>query len=319
MEKPQNDSEKISRLNLIQKEGLRYIFDQRRKGRQAKEIYDELKISEGTFYNRQTKMFDILGVKTWDEIEEVYGDVLKGKRNLKLPDFDLQGVKELAPKVKKNWVPLLMGAVIVLLLAVVIRLLTSNGPQAKPQPTAVVVGSTVTPLPKPTEANILFQDIFDSTEISSKWHLEEGVMPYAYGGKLVTDDFTTISVGDVSWTDYEVTLSISDVGARYGDTNWLGVRGTNLANMMQFLFGPESTQWWERLDGVGKSIDPTIVRTNQTSYDIKVRVLGKNYYAMDYPVYPNPNHPNGKVYLHFFEGEKIDNFTIVDLSSPPSP
>lgn len=188
----------------------------------------------------------------------------------------------------------------------------SNTPTITPTPTST---------PAPTETPIiLFQDNFDSGLLDlTKWTIDVG-NPYVYGKVLRTDGLTVLSVGDVSWTDYVVRFDISgNVGCSGYGWSYVGVRAIDGGNMMAFQFCELGTIWSDVTNNNWVNKEGTRVGTNQKSFKMVISVYGDSFKALNYEPYRTPDHPNGKVYIKFWENAIIDNFIITKLSSPPSP
>jgi len=197
---------------------------------------------------------------------------------------------------------------------------TPLGLTTPPEPTNTAV-PTNTPPPTntviPTPETLLIDSF--SGQLDPRWHTEDLIgNPVIVDGQLTTDQPTRLSVGDTTWTDYEVQFDfIKGVSCSEQEkkTDALGVRATDESNMLLMVFHECRLNWIYVTNGEWKPV-PGTERISGMPKHWRVRVEGSSitvFGTSQIITFTDNNHPNGYVYFYLQPGSIFDNFQIKRL------
>lgn len=122
----------------------------------------------------------------------------------------------------------------------------------------------------------LFEDNFDSGVLAAGWNPPVDENAYAFGGVLNMRDDATLSVGNINWTNYEISFTIINTECSGERWSWVGVRATSQSNFMKLWICTEML--WSELDnGQRNDLDATRITVPLANLNVVIRVEGKQY------------------------------------------
>lgn len=174
------------------------------------------------------------------------------------------------------------------------------------------------PTPSPTlNPNIFFDDFEDG--LDPAWVVVMG-KPSIANGKLSAVETTVLSIGDSSWRDYEIEFDIKIPGTRCSlssSSEFLGVRATDLDNMLLYLFAWCDAEWKYLANGEQVAI-PNTHTTGLKEVHVVVRVEGNKITVHRQSElitsFIDEDYQSGYVYLRIKPDSLYDNFKITLLN-----
>jgi len=178
-----------------------------------------------------------------------------------------------------------------------------------------------TPFPSsvPTESPTFFDDFADG--LDPAWSVVFG-KPVVSNETLVASELTVLTVGDPTWTDYQVEFDVVMNRFTCDDrASFLGVRATDANNMILFRFDPCDTEWASIINGTWTQIPGTLLGNQgyaDTLVHFTVVVEGNKVILSDRSQQLNSfidtDHPTGNIFLQVRPDTIFDNFAITLLN-----
>lgn len=194
-------------------------------------------------------------------------------------------------------------------------------PSATLEPTIAVTDTpapTNTPVPTATTNPNIFLDDF-SDVLDPAWTVVQG-KPVIVNGELTVSETTVLSIGDASWRDYEIQFDIlvpGDHCALRENPEHIGVRASDLDNMLRYAFSWCDSEWRTLVNGQ----QTTIPNTNESGFkdDHVVFTVKGNQVILHVgskliTTLTNEDFPAGYIYLRLGRGTLIDNFKVTLLT-----
>lgn len=187
-------------------------------------------------------------------------------------------------------------------------ILTQTAPTNTPMPTDT---PTMTPTSTPTivPGTVLFEDDFSDGK-SDQWVIESGE-PFVVNEAITGTGLWTMSVGDLNWTNYEVSFDYSGLGCDRSNFA-VGMRAQDVGNMIRLTWCGNLHGWQIYENGQIQQV-PNTGFTRQPS--VRITVVGNEYSVVGGSSFVDEEnlYPTGKVILFVGEGLIIDNFKITAL------
>jgi len=193
-------------------------------------------------------------------------------------------------------------------------------PSETPFPTDTPPPSdTPTPSPVPTEPPAVFDDFANG--LNPAWIVVYG-KPVVSNERLTASELTLLSVGDPTWTNYQVEFDVQMGRFTCGrDPSFVGVRGSDVDNMLAFTFTPCDSDWNSVINGQWSPIPGTKLG-NQGYIDVLVhfivKVEGNKIVIREQSnilgSIVDTDHVSGNVYLRIKPDTTFDNFKITLLN-----
>lgn len=188
-------------------------------------------------------------------------------------------------------------------------------PSETPFPT-----DTPPPSATPTESFAFYDDFSDG--LDSAWNIVYG-KPVVADGQLVAGEETLLSVGDPAWMNYQIEFDVKmgRFTCQDSQSSFLGVRATDIDNMLRFRFHPCETEWSSVTGGslsvISNTFDGNQGFTNTfVHFTVKVEVNEISVHAKSVSLnsFIDTDHPSGFIYLRIRPDTLFDNFKITLLN-----
>ena len=192
-----------------------------------------------------------------------------------------------------------------------------------PVPTDTLV-PTNTPIPSPTLVPTQPPTFFDDFEngLNPAWTVVYG-KPTISDGQLAAGEETLLSVGDPTWTDYQVEFDVwmGRFTCQDALSSFLGVRATDIDNMLQLRFHTCETEWSSFINGT-QSVIPNTFDGNQGFGETFVHFIvtaegdriSVHVQSISLNSFIDTDHPSGNIYLRIRNATLYDNFKITLLN-----
>lgn len=186
----------------------------------------------------------------------------------------------------------------------------TSSPTTTPLPINTTT-STITPNPNV----FLFDDFRDG--LDPVWAIVFG-NPLIVNEQLTSSESTMLSIGDPSWTDYQIEFDVKGMGCNIvSDGDALGVRVADIDNLLLYIFSSCDAEWVFVIEGKKASVPGTHTRGFSSDH-VTVRVEGNRF-----TVYRNSEQlvsliedgfSVGYIYLRIRSKTLYDNFKVVLLN-----
>ena len=182
--------------------------------------------------------------------------------------------------------------------------------------------ATFTPTTPPTATTnpFLFSDNFNDG-LDPAWTTIFGD-PIVVNGQLTASESTMVSVGDASWTDYQVSFDIDMPlsACRLGDlSNAVGVRASSVDSMLILVFSGCHSQWNNVVGGAWNPIAATYIDSffagdsKHITIDVKGNQISVHFNADLISSLVSDDYPSGYVFIKIRPETLYDDFRVTLL------
>jgi hypothetical protein len=206
----------------------------------------------------------------------------------------------------------------------------SEMPQAIFSPSPSVLASpslessaAFTPTDRPTDTSVpsatpspnLFVDDF-SDGLGPAWTVVFG-KPLFVNGRLTANETTLLSLGDATWTDYQIEFDVEiHACVLIVESDGVGVRATDFDNMIFFAFSSCDTYWIPVKDGTSNTRFDTHTRAFYPDH-VTIKVEGHEFTVHEKTKFissiTDADYPTGYIFLRIRPNTLYDNFKITLL------